>query len=100
MTSWMAVSYRGRFRALAVHSASYATCSAVCLVPALPGDHPPTLFLHGSLDPIVTVPVMEQYRHGLVRDGHEVKTVLNPTAGHEWLTQGPQAITDWFNAHP
>lgn len=99
-TSRMAVSYRGRFRALAVHSASYATCSAVCLVPALPGDHPPTLFLHGILDPIVTVPVMEQYRHALARDGHEVKTVFNPTAGHEWLTQGPQAITDWFNAHP
>lgn len=100
MTSRMAVSYRGRFRALAVHSASYATCSALCVVPALPGDHPPTLFLHGNLDPIVTRPVMEQYRSALIRDGRSVKAVINPTAGHEWLPEGPQAITDWFNAHP
>jgi poly(3-hydroxyoctanoate) depolymerase len=100
MTSRMAVSYRGRFRALAVHSASYATCSALCLVPGLPADHPPTLFLHGNLDLIVTRPVMEQYRSALVRDGRSVKAVINPTAGHEWLVEGPQAITDWFNAHP
>lgn len=100
MTSRMAVSYRGRFRALAVHSASYATCSALCLVPGLPSDHPPTLFLHGNLDLIVTRPVMEQYRDALVRDGHVVKTVINPSAGHEWLTEGPLAITDWFNSHP
>ncbi len=100
MTSRMAVSYRGRFRALAVHSASYATCSALCLVPGLPVDHPPTLFLHGNLDLIVTRPIMEQYRSALLRDGRSVKAVINPTAGHEWLPEGPQAITDWFNAHP
>lgn len=100
MTSRMAVSYRGRFRALAVHSASYATCSALCVVPGLPADHPPTLFLHGNLDPIVTRPVMEQYRSALLRDGRAVKEVINPTAGHEWLPEGPQAITDWFTAHP
>ena len=100
MTSRMAVSYRGRFRALAVHSASYATCSALCLVPGLPADHPPTLFLHGNLDLIVTRPIMEQYRSALLRDGRSVKAVINPTAGHEWLPEGPQAITGWFNAHP
>ncbi|HET9992660.1 MAG TPA: PHB depolymerase family esterase, partial [Kofleriaceae bacterium] len=42
MTSRMAVSYPGVFRALADHSGSYATCSAICVVPTpLPADHPP-----------------------------------------------------------
>ncbi len=98
MTSRMAVSYRGRFRALAVHSASYATCSAVCLVPTLPADHPPTLFLHGLLDPVVPVVTMEPYRTALLRDGRDVKAVINPTASHEWIPEGPKAVTDWFNA--
>jgi poly(3-hydroxybutyrate) depolymerase len=100
MTSRMAVSYRGRFRALAVHSGSYATCSALCIVPTLPADHPPTLFLHGRLDPLVPVATMEAYRTALDRDGRETKTVINPTAGHEWIPEGAQAVTAWFNAHP
>lgn len=100
MTSRMAVSYRGLFRALAVHSGSYATCSALCIVPPLPADHPPTLFLHGLLDPLVPVFTMEPYRDALSRDGHEVRTVVNRAAAHEWIPEGPQAITDWFNAHP
>lgn len=100
MTSRMATSYRGMFRALAVHSGSYATCSALCIVPPLPADHPPTLFLHGLLDPLVPVVTMEQYRDALSRDGHEVRTVINKTATHEWIPEGPQAVTDWFNAHP
>src|SRR5262249_10972497 len=49
MTSRMAVSYPGRFRALCDHSGSYATCSDVCVVPTpLPSQHPPTLFLRGD----------------------------------------------------
>lgn len=100
MTSRMAVSYPGTFRALAVHSASYATCSALCLVPALPSSHPPTLFLHGALDLIVPRPTMESYRDALLRNRHEVKTVVDPTAGHEWLPEAAQAIPDWFAAHP
>ena len=100
MTSRMAVSYPGLFRALAVHSASYATCSAVCVVPGLPADHPPTLFLHGLLDPIVPLPTMESYRNALQRDGHEVETVINKTASHQWLPEGAQAVRDWFDRHP
>lgn len=99
MTSRMAVSYRGRFRALAVHSASYATCSALCLVPPLPEDHPPTLFLHGGLDLIVPRTTMEVYRDALRRDGTEVRTVIDPAAGHQWLPSGPSEILSWFSAH-
>ena len=100
MTSRLAVSYSGLFRALAVHSGSYATCSSLCILPALPADHPPTLFLHGLLDPLIPVSTMEQYRDALSRDGREVQTVINRAASHEWIPEGPQAVTDWFNAHP
>jgi dienelactone hydrolase len=100
MTSRMAVSYRGRFRALAVASGSYATCSALCLVPALPADHPPTLFLHGRLDLVVPLSVMEQYRDALLRTGHPVKSIVNDTAGHQWVEEGPKAVPDWFSTHP
>lgn len=100
MTSRMAVSYPGTFRALAVHSASYATCSALCLVPPLPGDHPPTLFLHGQLDLLVPAPTMAAYRDALLRDGREVKTIVNGGAGHEWIPEAVLAVPQWFAAHP
>lgn len=100
MTSRMAVSYRGLFRALAVHSGSYATCSALCLVPSLPADHPPTLFLHGMRDPVVPIATMEPYRDALVREGIQVQTVVNSSAAHEWIPEGPKAVLDFFNAHP
>lgn len=100
MTSRMAVSYPGTFRALAVASASYATCSALCIVPRLPADHPPTLFLHGQRDLIVPVPTMESYRDALERDGREVHTIVNRTSGHEWIPDAVAAIPAWFAAHP
>jgi poly(3-hydroxyoctanoate) depolymerase len=101
MTSRMAVSYAGKFRALAVHSGGYATCSATCTLPAtLPADHPPTLFLHGGADTTVPPSTMELYRDELVAEGHTVKTVLDPNAGHEWLSAGPTEIRPWFDAHP
>jgi predicted esterase len=101
MTSRMAVSYAGKFRALAVHSGGYATCGTTCTLPAtLPADHPPTLFLHGGADTTVKPSTMEMYRDELAAEGRTVKTVLDPSAGHEWLTAGPAEIRAWFDAHP
>lgn len=101
MTSRMAVSYPGKFRSLAVHSRSYATCGATCTVPRpLPADHPPTLFLHGGSDSVVPVSAMESYRDALAAEGHVVDSVVDPSAGHEWLATGPSAIRSWFDAHP
>ncbi|HEX5061532.1 MAG TPA: PHB depolymerase family esterase [Kofleriaceae bacterium] len=101
MTSRMAVSYPGVFRALAVHSASYATCGVTCLLPLnLPVDHPPTLFLHGAQDPIVPVTQMLAYRDELAQQGHVVDTVIDAAAGHEWIAPAVPAITAWFDAHP
>lgn len=98
MTSRMAVSYPGRFRALAIHSASYATCSGpLCSVPEdLPADHPPALFLHGELDPTVPVATMRAYADALSAQGTPVETVIDPAGGHEWIAEAPIEIPAWF----
>jgi poly(3-hydroxybutyrate) depolymerase len=101
MTSRMAVSYAGMFRALAIASASYATClGAVCSVPSvLPGDHPPTLFLHGTIDTIVPIETMRPYHERLEAQGIATDVDEDPTAGHQWLDDSPERITAWFEAH-
>lgn len=101
MTSRMAVSYPGKFRALADHSGSYATCGPTCSVPTpLPTDHPPTLFLRGDNDVVVPMSVVTPYIDALVAEGHEAKLVTDPKAGHEWLPEGAEAVTSWFDSHP
>ncbi len=102
MTSRMAVSYPGKFRALADHSGSYATCGGtVCSVPTpLPSDHPPTLLLRGDKDTIVAMAVVTPYLDALVTEGHEAKLVTHPTAGHEWLPNAAEIVTSWFDSHP
>ena len=73
MSSRMADAYPGRFRALAIQSASYAWCSGpACTIPTLPEDHPPTLFLHGALDLTVPLYTMDLYHDELVDEGVEV----------------------------
>ena len=99
MTSRMAVSYPGRFRALVDHSGSYATCSTLCTVPELPTDHPPILFLRGESDMLVPASSVQPYLDALVEAGHEAKLVTDPNAGHQWLDAGPTLVPDWFDAH-
>jgi dienelactone hydrolase len=97
MTSRMAVSYPGRFRSLAIHSGSYATCSTICVLPEeLPADHPPTLFLIGAEDAAVPLQVMTDYRDQLQAEGHVVSSIVKPAAGHEWIPEAATAIRDWF----
>ena len=101
MTSRMAVSYPGVFRALAIHSGSYATCAgAVCQIPqALPADHPSTRFLHGRAD--VTVPLFtaEPYEARLAAQGISADLIVDDAAGHEWLATSPEQIRAWFTTH-
>jgi poly(3-hydroxyoctanoate) depolymerase len=100
MTSRMAVSYGGVFRALMVASAGYATCSALCVLPSsMPTDHPPTLFLHGGNDVVVTTPVMRMYRDALSDAGIEVEAIVNDDEGHAWLPDAVAAVPAWFDAH-
>jgi poly(3-hydroxybutyrate) depolymerase len=96
MTSRMAVSYAGQFRALAIASASYATCGKTCSVPPLPADHPPALFLHGEADAVVPVSSMTPYREAL---GSKADAIVDENAGHEWLAAAVQAVPAWFDAH-
>ncbi len=102
MTSRMALSYPGKFRALAVESASWATCAgALCSIPPpLPADHPPTLLLHGERDDIVPISTMRLYEGALKAQGTEVKVVTDADAGHAWLDASPGEVPAWFVAHP
>jgi dienelactone hydrolase len=100
MTSRMAVSYMGRFRALAIASGSYATCGgSACVVPAtLPADHPPTLFLHGSLDTFVPLSTMMAYESRLHGQGIATRVVTEAAAGHQWIAAAPDEVLAWFQA--
>ncbi len=100
MTSRMAVSYEGRFLALAIESGSYATCGGpLCSVPDLPSNHPPTLFLHGALDPVVPVGTMYPYRDKLNGMGVPTRTVVNPFFLHGWIPEAPGEVLAWFESH-
>ncbi|MEZ4316989.1 MAG: prolyl oligopeptidase family serine peptidase [Myxococcota bacterium] len=101
MTSRMALSYPGEFRALAVVSASWATCAgSLCTVPdELPSDHPPTLFLHGEKDDVVPLASMEKYADALEAGGHEVRVVTDAEVGHAWIPAAPEEVVEWFTEH-
>ncbi|MGV3619679.1 MAG: hypothetical protein ACO1OB_02620 [Archangium sp.] len=101
MTSRMALSYPGKFRALAVNAGSWATCAgAVCFVPSsLPTDHPPTLFLHGREDLTVPLWTAENYVEALEDGGFVTELVIDDDASHEWLPVAPERITTWFETH-
>ncbi len=101
MTSRMAVSYPGRFRALAIAAGSYATCGGdlPCVVPTLPTDHPPTLFLHGGSDPFVPVAQMYAYYDALITLGCDTKAMVDASLPHGWIPESPDAIATWFDSH-
>jgi pimeloyl-ACP methyl ester carboxylesterase len=101
MTSRMAVSYAGRFRALVIAAGSYATCGGglPCNVPALPKDHPPTLFLHGAKDPLVPLSQMQSYYDALMAGGFETQVIIDPDLTHGWAVESPVAIPAWFSSH-
>lgn len=99
MTSRMALSYPGTMRALAIQSASWATCGgALCVIGAIPGDHPPTLLLHGEDDAIVPIGTMLDYADALEDAGIEHEVVREPGAGHAWSADAPDRVTEWFLA--
>jgi poly(3-hydroxybutyrate) depolymerase len=100
-TSRMAVSFPGKFKALAIQSGSYATCSGpLCVVPELPADHPPTTFLHGFIDTVVPWWSMDMYYDRLLHQGIETTRYTEPLGNHEWFAASPAIILAWFNAHP
>src|SRR3569832_1997173 len=102
MTSRMAVSYPGKFKALAIQSASYATCPVgpSCLVPELPADHPPTLLLAGLLDPVVPLWTIQAYQARLDAQGIKTQLIVDNLASHQWIPAAPDAAVNWFLSAP
>lgn len=97
MASRAGLTYTERIRAIAVQSASYATCGgSFCYVPALDKTHPPTLLLHGELDPIVPAWTMRLYEAELKRAAIPHRVVTDPLVGHAWLPAAPVEVVDWF----
>lgn len=101
-TSRMALTWPGQFKALVVHSASWATCGgSVCVLPLhMPANHPPTKFIQGFLDPLVPWWTMEIYYDRLLFEGIETEQLTIPAGGHQWFPESPVAVVDWFNRHP
>lgn len=100
-TSRMAISYPGEFKALAIQSGSYATCSGpLCLVPSsLPKNHPPTYLLNGLIDPIVPQFTSHLYYDRLLEQGIPTERYIEPTGTHEWFKSSPERILKWFNKY-
>lgn len=101
MTSRMDVAYRSRFRALAIQSASYATCAGpICDVPTpIHAQHLPTLFLHGGQDGVVPIETMLDYHEALLDAGVESEAIIDDGAAHEWLDTAPEQVLAWFERH-
>ena len=100
-TSRMAVTFNGSsvWKALAVLSASYATCAGpICSVPTLPSNHPPTKFWHGTADFIVPIGTMYPYRDKLLSMGKVAETTIH-SGGHELNTTmiGSTGIKAFFD---
>eukprot|EP00658_Telonema_sp_P-2_P041709 TRINITY_DN2985_c0_g2_i8.p1 TRINITY_DN2985_c0_g2~~TRINITY_DN2985_c0_g2_i8.p1 ORF type:complete len:427 (+),score=90.66 TRINITY_DN2985_c0_g2_i8:52-1332(+) len=105
MTSRMAFSYQGKFRSLAIESASLYYCAGSgCPDPTaqdVPGlqEHPPTLLLHGTDDPIVPASTSAKYRQILEQYNIEVARYTMAGAGHQWIEKAPELILDWVSKH-
>ncbi|MFO7561465.1 MAG: hypothetical protein R6X02_02380 [Enhygromyxa sp.] len=101
MTSRMDLAYRSRFRALAIQSASWATCAGtLCEVPTpLDPDHLPTLFLHGRSDSIVPIETMLDYHAALLDAGVESEALIDEGVGHQWLDAAPEQVLEWFERY-
>lgn len=100
-TSRLAITFPGLFKAIAIQSASYASCiGPICSIPnELPSDHSPTLFLHGKKDRTVSIRTAERYFQKLQDNRTEVKFVIDENFGHGWMDVSPEEILNWFERH-
>jgi len=101
-SSRMAVAYPSEFEAIAIQSASYATCisSFPCDVSAadLPANHAATLLMAGVWDTIVPLYTIESYSDALDDNGTDVVLeVVN--ASHQWTSSSPGWVLEWFQTH-
>lgn len=100
-SSRVGIEFPGVFNAIAIESASYATCvGPLCDIPEeLPKSHPPTLLLHGAEDKTVPICTAEKYFEILKKNGIYTEMFVDKKAGHEWLTVAPKMIPDFFTQY-
>lgn len=91
----------GTWKALGILSASYASCvSALCSIPTLPSNHPPTKFWSGQLDPLVPISTVNLYYQKLVLGGFSTQLLQHPY-GHEFTIDsiGVGGVKAWFDSY-
>jgi len=87
------------WRAVAIVSASYATCvGPACFIPNLPSNHPATKFWHGTYDLLAPIWAAELYYEELEDDG-VISGFLEHDGGHEFTadTLGAEGVKAWFD---
>lgn len=103
MASRLAVSYPGEMQAVALQSASYATCmsSLPCTVAAedLPEEHAATLLMAGYWDAIVPLYTIDAYLDALDDNGTPAELEVVGNAAHQWTSWSPGWVLAWFQAH-
>ena len=102
MASRLAVSYPGEVQAIALQSASYATCiSTLCAVTEedIPDDHAPTLLMAGYWDGIVPLYTTEDYFDALDDAGIAAELHVVGAASHQWTSGSPGWVLAWFQGH-
>lgn len=100
-SSRMGLAFPGRFKAIAIHSASYATCLGKrCHIPEeMPAHHPPTLLITGAEDPAVPLQTVKNYETALKANGIPVELHVEQHGGHAWFKESPDLILQWFKAY-
>jgi poly(3-hydroxyoctanoate) depolymerase len=103
MASRLAVEYPGEIQAIALQSASYATCisSLPCTVTDanLPEEHAPTLLMAGYWDAIVPLYTIDAYADALEDNGTPVDLHVVGSASHQWTSSSPGWVLGWFEAY-
>ncbi len=103
MASRLAVSYPGEVQAIALQSASYATCisSLPCSVTDadLPEEHAATLLMAGYWDATVPLYTIDDYAYALEDNGTPVELQVVGNAAHQWTSWSPAWVLGWFQAH-
>lgn len=103
MASRLAVEYPGEIQAIALQSASYATCisSLPCTVTTndLPEEHAATLLMAGYWDGIVPLYTITEYADALEDNGTPAELKVVGSASHQWTSSSPGWVLAWFQGH-
>lgn len=93
--------FPGKFKALAIHSASYANCLGdSCYIPEkFAASHPPTLFITGDSDKSVPTETVVDYYESLKNNKIETQLRIKKDGRHSWYSSSPGFIVSWFKEH-